>query len=144
MNNLRRGTAIAGAAALLVSLVACSTGARVTAARTPLPTPTATAVAVAPTAQPVAHPAPPTISPVSACAGTRAGTKHIYVNISQQHLWACTGEVLLTDSAVTTGASALTNVHDATPTGNLRITGKARNTVLAGHDVNGSWRDPVT
>jgi hypothetical protein len=78
-----------------------------------------------------------------ACAGTPTGVKHIYVSISQQHLWACTGDVLLTDTAVTTGASALTNVHYATPIGTSHITGKSRNTVLAGRDVNGPWNDPV-
>lgn len=78
-----------------------------------------------------------------ACAGTPAGVKHIYVSVGQQHLWACTGDVLLTDSAVTTGASAITNVDDATPLGTSRITGKSRNTVLVGHDVNGSWNDGV-
>jgi lipoprotein-anchoring transpeptidase ErfK/SrfK len=152
MSNLRRGIAIAGAAALLVALVGCSTAMRVTAATTAAPTPTPTStptstpVAVAPArvAESVAA-SPPPASPISAaCAGTPAGTKHIYVSIAQQHLWACTGDVLLTDSAVTTGASALTNVHDATPTGTFRITNKIRNTVLAGHDVNGSWHDAVT
>jgi hypothetical protein len=78
-----------------------------------------------------------------ACAGTPAGVKHIYVSISQQHLWACTGDVLLTDTAITTGASAITNVHYATPLGTSHITGESRNTVLAGHDVNGPWNDPV-
>ena len=78
-----------------------------------------------------------------ACAETPAGVKHIYVSIGQQHLWACTGDVLLTDTAVTTGASAITNVNDATPTGTSEITGKSRNTVLAGHDINGPWNDPV-
>jgi hypothetical protein len=78
-----------------------------------------------------------------ACAGTPAGVKHIYVSITQQHLWACTGDVLLTDTAITTGASAITNVHYATPLGTSHITGESRNTVLAGHDVNGPWNDPV-
>lgn len=82
--------------------------------------------------------------PVSAvCAATAPGVKEIYVSISQQHIWACTGKVLLVDGAVTTGASALTNVHDATPVGLSRIHAKIRNTVLRGHDVNGSWNDPV-
>ena len=77
------------------------------------------------------------------CAGTPAGVKHIYVSVGQQHLWACTGDVLLTETAVTTGASAITNVHYATPIGTSHITGKSRNTVLAGRDVNGPWNDPV-
>ncbi len=77
------------------------------------------------------------------CAGTPAGIKHIYVSVGQQHLWACTGDVLLTETAVTTGASAITNVHYTTPLGTSHITGKSRNTVLAGQDVNGPWNDPV-
>jgi lipoprotein-anchoring transpeptidase ErfK/SrfK len=89
--------------------------------------------------KPAAAPAP---AP-SACAGTPAGVKHIYVSIGQQHLWACTGTVLLTDTSITTGASAITNVHYATPIGTSHITGKSRNTVLAGRDVNGPWNDPV-
>ena len=91
-------------------------------------------------------PAAPTTAPATstACAGTPSGVKHIYVSISEQHLWACTGTELFVDAPVTTGASALTNVHDATPLGTERITGKVRNTVLAGRDVNGSWNDAVT
>ena len=78
------------------------------------------------------------------CLATPAGVKHIYVSISQQHLWACTGPTLFVEGSVTTGASALTNVHDATPVGTSHITAKIRNTVLAGRDVNGPWNDPVT
>lgn len=77
------------------------------------------------------------------CLGTPAGVKHLYVSISQQYLWACTGPVLLLGTSVTTGASALRNVHDATPTGTWRIYNKVRNTVLAGRDANGSWYDHV-
>ena len=131
----------AGVAVILMSLAGCSTAwhsvAAVTAAPTHTPTPTAT-----PT--PLAAPTP-SVPPVPAvCKVTPAGTKEIYVSISQQHVWACTGNTLLVDAAVTTGASALTNVNDATPLGTSRITAKVRNTVLSGHDVNGSWHDPVT
>ena len=80
----------------------------------------------------------------SECLGNPAGVKHIYVNISQQHMWACTGTVLFAESPVTTGASALTNVHDATPLGTSHITGKSQNVHLIGHDVNGAWDDHVT
>jgi len=99
-----------------------------------------------PIAAPVVAPAPkPVVAPqASACAGIPAGVKQILVSISAQHLWACAGDSLYTESAVTTGASALTNVHDATPVGQFHVTGKVRNTVLAGHDVNGAWNDPVT
>jgi hypothetical protein len=34
-------------------------------------------------------------------------------------------------------------VHNATPIGAWRVYGKVHNTVLIGHDANGSWRDPV-
>lgn len=157
MSNLRRGSVIVGAAALLVALVGCSAGTLNAAATTALPTSTRTSTPTSsptPTSMPVAvaparitetsaPPAQPATSTSSACAGTPAGVKHIYVSISQQHLWACTGDVLLTDTAVTTGASAVTNAHYATPIGTSRISGKSRNTVLAGHDINGPWNDPV-
>ncbi len=146
MTKLRRGAALAGAASLLVFLVGCSAGVQSTAAVTAMPTPQHTSTTVAAVPAPVeTSVAAPQPAPVpSACAGTPAGIKHIYVSIAEQHLWACTGEVLLTEAAVTTGASALTNVHDATPIGTMRINSKVRNTVLAGHDVNGSWYDRVT
>ena len=168
MTDVRKGAAIAAAIVLLVSLAGCSAAvhnASTTSAvaATP-PSPTATipvpvstpipAPAAPPPAAAVAAPAPAPVakavaaapaSPTSAaCVGTPAGTKHIYVSITQQHLWACTGGVLLLDTAVTTGASALTNVNDATPVGTFYIRNKVRNTVLAGHDVNGAWHDPVT
>lgn len=142
MKNMRRGAAIAAAAAALISLVACSTGVRGSSATTAAPTP-AQHASTPPAAEPAAAPTPPPSPISSACVGTPAGVKHIYVSIDQQHLWACTGEVLLTETAVTTGASALTNVHDATPSGTFRVTNKVRNTVLAGHDVNGAWHDDV-
>src|ERR1700761_5774531 len=47
----------------------------------------------------------------SRCLSTPNGVKHIYVDLSQQYLWACTGHVLLLGTFVTTGASALTNVR---------------------------------
>ncbi len=148
MTKLRSSASIAGAVALLLSLVGCSTGmqASVVTSAKPVPTHTsAPAAAVVPIPAPSEAAAPLPAAPTPpACAGTPAGIKHIYVSIGQQHLWACTGDALLTEASVTTGASALTNVNDATPLGTSRITGKVRNTVLAGHDVNGSWRDPVT
>lgn len=148
------------AAAVLFSLAGCSaavnsslTAGAPDASGAPLlvaksvssPPATATPNLPAPVQQSAGNKSPASPSPAStACAGTPAGVKHIYVSISQQHLWACTGSVLLTDAAVTTGASALTNVNDATPVGNSHITGKSRATVLSGHDVNGAWNDHVT
>ena len=152
ITNLRRGIAIAAAAAILVALAGCSAGVRnssaVTTTSAPKPPMTLTpktvttpaAAAPAPAAKPVVAPAIPIASP---CAGTPAGIKHIYVSIGAQHLWACTGDTLLIDSAVTTGASAITNVRYTTPLGTSHITGKTRNTVLAGKDANGPWNDPV-
>ena len=157
--NLRRAVAIAGATALLVVLAGCSAGMRdasaltVTSAPKPTATPSATpaatpsaapvAAAPAPVAKTVAAPAQPATPIASPCAGTPAGVKHIYVSIGEQHLWACTGDALLIDSAITTGASAITNARYTTPLGTSHITGKKRNTVLAGKDVNGPWNDPV-
>lgn len=97
-------------------------------------------------ATPIAAPSPtPTPTPTvpAACAATAAGVKEIYVSISEQHLWACSGPALFVEGPVTTGASALTNVHDATPIGLSSIHKKERNVVLTGRDVNGSWNDPV-
>lgn len=96
------------------------------------------------TPTPVAAPTPSAPPVPAVCAATAPGVKEIYVSISQQHLWACTGNALFVEGAVTTGASALTNVHDATPVGLAHIRAKIRNTVLSGHDVNGRWNDPVT
>jgi len=153
MMNRQNGAAIAGAIVLLVTLAGCSVATHNASATTAIPTPTPTRIPV-PTLTPVPAPAAPVaaavtapapVSPTSAaCVGTPTGTKHIYVSISEQHMWACTGGTLLLDAAVTTGASALTNVHDATPIGTSYIRNKVRNTVLAGHDVNGAWHDAVT
>jgi len=151
MPGVRRGAVVIGTAALLMSLVGCAAGSTPPAANTAHPlapvvaasSSPATSPPVKPTPTPVAKVAAPAPPASSACAGTPVGVKHIYVSIAQQRLWACTGGVLFTSTAVTTGASALTNVHDATPMGTWRIYGKVRNTVLVGHDANGSWRDPV-
>jgi lipoprotein-anchoring transpeptidase ErfK/SrfK len=142
--NLRSIATIALTVALAIALVGCSSALQKTASTTTTPTASSTPAAApipAPVMKPAAAPAPAPAP--SVCAATPAGVKHIYVSIGQQHLWACTGSVLLTDTAITTGASAITNVHYATPLGTSHITGKSRNTVLAGHDVNGPWNDPV-
>ena len=158
LTNLQNIAAVAGTVTLAIALVGCSSLVLNAASTTMFPAPTATsthtaaAPAPAPVAKPVAAPAQPPAAPAQppaapaqnlTCAGTPAGVKHIYVSLGAQHLWACTGDVLLTDSAVTTGASAITNVHYSTPMVTSHITGKSRNTVLAGRDVNGPWNDPV-
>lgn len=78
----------------------------------------------------------------SGCATNQAG-KLLLVSISQQHVWACDGTVLANQSMVTTGASGLANVDDATPTGTWHITHKYTNVNLRGSDANGPWDDAV-
>ena len=129
----------APAAAALAHATASSTAASPSAA---LPAPTQIGASPAATAAPLATSEAEKSD--AGCVGTASGIKTIYVSISTQHLWACTGSVLVVDGPVTTGASALTNVHNATPTGTMHITKKVRNTVLAGSDVNGPWNDPVS
>ena len=144
MTVVARAALFAGAAALLTLVAGCSSAAQAPAAHAPAPvsSPALAAPKQAAAVAPTSKPAPP-VAP-AACATTPAGTKHIYVSISQQHLWACTGAALTTDGPVTTGASALTNVHDATPVGTYAIRSKTTHVTLAGSDVNGSWNDPVT
>jgi lipoprotein-anchoring transpeptidase ErfK/SrfK len=84
----------------------------------------------------------PTVD-ASACAGDPAGATLVVVSISQQELWACAGPDLVSASPVTTGASGLRNVHDATPTGTWRIQAKTTDVTLSGCDANGCWHDPV-
>ncbi|HEX4402249.1 MAG TPA: L,D-transpeptidase [Galbitalea sp.] len=143
MSGLRRVAAIVCAAVVLTSLVGCSSVTQLSEAGAEHIGAEAVSQATAPSQTPTPTPTPVVPAPAAACAATPAGVDHIYVSIAQQTLWACTGPTLFTTTAVTTGASALTNVHDATPVGTWRIYSKVRNTVLTGHDANGSWRDPV-
>lgn len=143
MRARRRIGLLLGAATFAAALAGCSS--TPPAAST---APHVASTAPASAAAVVAKPSPaPTVTArpavAVACAHTPQATKHIYVSIKAQHLWACSGRTLVLEGAVTTGASALTNVHDATPVGTSRITGKMRNTVLSGSDVNGSWNDHV-
>jgi hypothetical protein len=104
----------------------------------------ASAISIATATQMIDGPAKTKVPQASPfCAGNRVGTRHIYVNIELQHLWACSGVDLYLDTAVTTGAWKLTHVNDATPIGTFHIYGKARNVVLSGHDYYGSWHDHV-
>jgi L,D-transpeptidase catalytic domain len=150
MSRITTGFAIACAAMILTSLIGCSSAPQLRAvgdrkigaeagSKTAVPSTPASTSTPSPTPTPTSA-VPPL---AAACSITPAGVDHIYVSISQQELWACTGPTLFTSTAVTTGASALTNVHDATPMGTWRIYSKVRNTVLTGHDANGSWRDVV-
>lgn len=84
-----------------------------------------------------------TVTVDATCGGNTAGAKLIVVSIGQQHLWACYGTQLVDDTPVTTGAYALTNSNDATPTGVFHVYYHATNTYLTGNDINGSWHDYV-
>jgi hypothetical protein len=92
--------------------------------------------------QPLAQRVATVATAINNCSQNSSG-KLLLVSISQQHIWACDGTTTVRESAVTTGASALTNVDDATPTGTWRIYRKQTNTTLKGCDVNGCWNDPV-
>ncbi|WP_066514848.1 L,D-transpeptidase [Curtobacterium ammoniigenes] len=143
---------VAAGALVLAALAGCSASAPAHTVAAPKASPAAAAPsapstpalsAPAESATPTATPSPTVDAAAAECATTPAGEKHIYVSISQQHLWACFGPTLFTNAPVTTGASALTNVHYATPIGTSRITGKSQNVVLAGRDIRGPWNDPV-
>ena len=144
MSGFGRGAAVLCAALVVASLVGCASESQFSAANarqvgqqalSPSPTPTIS------TPSPTPTPAAP--APAAACSDTPSGVDHIYVSVSRQALWACAGPALIASTFVTTGASGLTNVHDASPIGTWRIYNKVRNTVLRGRDANGSWRDPV-
>lgn len=143
--------AIIVVAAALAALVGCQSERPTSAAAakphgTTAPSITTPTTAGQPSTTPTTTPTTPAevVGAVNAhCTSPVAGVKHIYVSIAAQHLWACVGDTLAFDSAVTTGASALTNVHDATPTGTFKINAKARNVHLRGRDANGSWDDAV-
>lgn len=142
MSRFSRSVVVVAAAIMVTALAGCTAATHPSAAPAAATTPVASSHPAAPKATPTPPPRP--VSQTSpACTGTPAGTKHIYVSISQQHLWACAGTVLFTNAPVTTGASALTNVHDATPLGTTAITSKSRNVNLIGSDVNGAWNDHV-
>lgn len=141
MSGISRTAALLCATLALASLVGCSSTVRMSAAS--VRQIGETAVTPPATATPTPTPTPTVPPPATECATTPAGVNEIYVSIAKQTLWACTGPTLFLTTAVTTGASALTNVHDATPVGTWRIYSKVRNTVLTGRDANGAWRDPV-
>jgi lipoprotein-anchoring transpeptidase ErfK/SrfK len=73
------------------------------------------------TQSPTTRPGPP-----SPCH-TNTDPQRIIVSIRQQHAWMCAGARQVTDSAVTTGASA---AGDGTPIGTWHIEAKQRNTTL--------------
>jgi hypothetical protein len=77
------------------------------------------------------------------CMGNGTG-KLILVSVTNQHMWACQGTNVVSQSAVTTGASEAPNgVDNATPTGTWHIYEKFRNLDLKGSDANGPWDDYV-
>lgn len=78
----------------------------------------------------------------TSCADNGPG-KLLLISISQQHIWACDGVTIANQGAVTTGASGLSNVDNATPTGSWHLQRKVQGTTLKGCDVNGCWDDLV-
>jgi len=91
-----------------------------------------------------AHPL--TTTPIvdnSACLSNPAGRKLLLVSITDQEMWACDGTTLASSTAVTTGAYALPNVYDATPTGTWRIIYKTTDVHLTGCNADGCWDDFV-
>jgi hypothetical protein len=78
-----------------------------------------------------------------ACLSNPAGRKLLLISLDDQQMWACDGPALASASAITSGAYALPNVQDATPTGTWQISGKVTNTHLKGCDENGCWDDYV-
>lgn len=94
-----------------------------------------------PRATPQHHTITAPVPPV--CASNAAGRKLLLVSIHQQHLWACDGNQLASSSPVTTGAYALPNVSEATPTGTWEIQGKTTDTNLTGCNADGCWDDAV-
>jgi hypothetical protein len=135
---LRKGVVAAAALVLASALVGCSSPSLASVGQQAIAT-----EAGAPPRPVNALVKKPAHVPNPACTSTPFGVNHIYVSLSKQYLWACSGAELVVGTSVTTGASALKNVRDATPTGTWRIYAKLRNTVLAGRDANGSWYDHV-
>lgn len=145
-----RGTGAAVAVVAAIALAGCAPAAptppspAVTPAPTSTPTPTASTTAPSPAAEWTLHddpqPEPNCTGPGDAAAVD--GTLHVYVSIADQHLWECSGENLIMDSDVSTGASGLDPDY-ATPIGTFAIAGMVRDTELVGHDSHGSWDDSV-
>jgi lipoprotein-anchoring transpeptidase ErfK/SrfK len=107
----------------------------------PAPAPVVqSAAATTPAVKSTPAPTPP--PPTTPCSDNTLA-KTIIVSISQQHMWACAGSSVALDSAVTTGAYALSGVDDATPTGTFHIYSKQTNLYLTGSDIYGSWHDYV-
>ena len=103
--------------ALVLLLGAC--GRPYAALPSPEPTPT-------PTPTPTAYPSPsPSTSPSPAPSPSQSSrpstpeVREIKISLSQQHLWAYVGDVVVVSTAVTTGMPAL-----PTPAGTFRITAK--------------------
>lgn len=66
----------------------------------------------------------------------------IRVNISKQHLWACSGSTTVYNSPVITGMERYN--ADKTPIGTYHIFTKQTNLALKGCDTTGCWDDPVS
>lgn len=75
----------------------------------------------------------------SPCDDNKTG-KAVIVDLSRQHMWACSDSTQAYETAVTSGA---TTYGDGTPTGTWAIQGKQTDRYLAGSDSRGSWNDHV-
>jgi lipoprotein-anchoring transpeptidase ErfK/SrfK len=129
------------AAVALVGLVAaCSTSNSGTGTTAPSASPAALAgnqqgLSVTPVqpSTPVSAPSTPTTShkpappPPNHCAGNTI-SQLVKVSLADQHLWLCAKSKTVLDTPITSGASSLP--YDSTPTGNFRIQGRDRNSVL--------------
>jgi lipoprotein-anchoring transpeptidase ErfK/SrfK len=80
---------------------------------------------------------------VAVCRTNPAGRQLLEVSIAEQRVWACDGTTLASTSPVTTGAYALANVDEATPTGTWAIQGKSTDVHLTGCNLDGCWDDYV-
>jgi hypothetical protein len=67
--------------------------------------------------------------------------KHVFVSISERHLWACEYHKVAYNTPVITGMEFLP--ADLTPTGTYKVYDKQTNVTLTGSDTTGNWSDPV-
>jgi len=99
------------------------------AAPTP-PTPPAPAPVTTPAAKPTPAPAPAPTPPPSGPCSSNTDSQLLLVNLGQQHMWACSHNQQVYDTAITSGAYQIDG--DATPTGTWHIYSKETNRYLVG------------
>lgn len=124
--------AVIAAGAAIVLLCGCSAATNASTAPAATASSTTAAAIAAPTveAAPSATSRPVVVKaaprPKNFCAANTAA-QHVIVSIRKQHAWMCARRRSVYDTAVTTG---MTGQWTATPTGNYRIQGRNRDTVL--------------